>query len=187
MSLTDPVPAIDDRDHVRGATAPVVTIVEYGDYECPHTRAAEAVIAQFLRENHDVRIVFRHFPLRTIHPRAETLARAAEAAHQQGKFWELHDALMARATSLDERGVLVLARSLGIGEARMKNDMGGRVAIAAVERQLQGGLRCGVQTTPTFFFEGVRHDGASDHAMLREHLDEAWARATAPKSRLSRV
>jgi protein-disulfide isomerase len=187
MMLGDPLPPIDDRDHVRGAATPVVTIVQYGDYECPHTRAAEAVIALFLSENPDIRRVFRHLPLRTIHPRAETLARAAEAAHQQGKFWKLHDALMARATPLDERGVLVLAKTLGIDDAKMKNDMGGRVAIAAVERHMQGGLRCGVHTTPTFFFEGVLHDGTSDEATLREQLDEAWTRATAPKSRLSRI
>jgi protein-disulfide isomerase len=187
MSLHDPVPPIDDRDHVRGAATPVVTIVEYGDYECPHTRAAEVVAAQLLRENADVRLVFRHFPLRTIHPRAETLARAAEAAHQQGQFWKLHDHLMARVTPLDERGVLVVAKSLGLDAERLKNDMGGRVAIAAVERHVQGGLRGGVHTTPTFIFEGARHDGTSDYATLREQLDEAWARATAPKSRISRV
>jgi protein-disulfide isomerase len=186
-SLSDPVPPVDPRDHVRGAAAPVVTLIEYGDYECPHTRAAQAVVDQLLQENADLRIVFRHFPQRRMHPRAEMLARAAEAAHAQGHFWKMHDDLMARQRTLDERGAIAAARALGLDPARMQNDIGGRVVIAAVERHAQGALRCGVVGTPTFFFEGSMHHGSYDYATLREKLDDAWARTTGPKSRLSMV
>ncbi len=183
--LPDPVPPVDDRDHVRGAAAPLVTIVEYGDYECPHTRAAQSVVDQLVAENPDVRIVFRFFPLRRIHPHAETLARAAQAAHYQGQFWKMHDLLMARHTPLDERGVVAEALRLGLDAARFQADLGARVAIAAVERHVQGALRAGVHSTPTFFFEGSRHEGSYDATTLREQLEEARARVTAPKSRLS--
>jgi protein-disulfide isomerase len=129
--------------------------------------------------------VFRFFPNRRIHPHAEMLARAAQASHYQGQFWNMHDQLMARHTPLDERGAVVLAQRLGLDPARFQADMGGRVAIATVERHVQGALRAGVQSTPTFFFEGSLHDGASDPTTLREQLEEARAKATAPKSRLS--
>jgi protein-disulfide isomerase len=187
MSLLDPTPPVDERDHVRGSVTPVVTVIEYGDYDCPHTRAAQAVVDQLLAENPDMRIVFRHFPLRTIHPQAETLARAAEAAHHQGQFWKMHDLLMARHTPLNERGVMIEAKRIALDPARLQTDMGGRVVIAAVERHLQGGLRAGVHTTPAFFFEGSRHDGSYDYATLCEHVEDARIRATAPKSRYSLV
>jgi protein-disulfide isomerase len=185
MSLPDPVPPVDDRDHLRGAAPAIVTVIEYGDYDCPHTRAAQLVVDQLLAENPDTRVVFRHFPLRTIHPHAETLSRAAEAAHHQGQFWKMHDYLMSRHIPLDERGVLIMAGKLGLDAARMKNDIGGRVVIAAVERHVQGALAAGVHSTPTFFFEGSRHDASYDYATLAEHLEEARIRATAPRSRLS--
>jgi protein-disulfide isomerase len=187
MSLTDPVPPVDHRDHVRGGATPVVTIIQYGDYECLHTRAAQGVVDQLAREQAEVRVVFRPFPVRHIHPRAEIVARAAEAAHQQGQFWKVHDALMARQGAIDERAAVALAQSLGLDAARMKADMGSRIVIAAVERHVQGALRCGVQSTPTFFFEGSRHQGLYDYATLREQLEDAWARATAPRSRLSLI
>jgi protein-disulfide isomerase len=160
---------VDDHDHVRGAAGARVVIVEYGDYECLHTRAAAPIADRLLAENPDVRLVFRPFPLRHLHAHAEALARIAEAAHLQQKFWEVHDLLMHGSGS-NEKGALAAAASLGLDVARLKEDMNGRVIVSRVELRLRSGLRAGVQSTPTFFFGGIKHDGQYDYEMLSERL-----------------
>src|SRR5579863_6386437 len=102
---SEPLGAVTDRDHVRGSTAPELTLVEYGDYDCPHTRAAQATVDRLARENPGLRVVFRHFPLRHIHANAEVLSRIAESAGLQSKFWEMHDHLMHHRSAIDEDAV----------------------------------------------------------------------------------
>lgn len=172
MITSQALAPIDDRDHVRGSAEPRVVIFEYGDYDCLHTRAAQPIVDQLLAENADVKLVFRPFPLRHIHPHAEALARFAEAAALQNKFWETH-ALLLGGHGTNERGALAAAPGLGLDVARLKEDMGGRVIISRVETRLRSGLRAGVQSTPTFFFGAFRHDGQYDYGVLSERLAQA--------------
>jgi protein-disulfide isomerase len=170
--MADPVPPVDDRDHVRGAQAPAVTIIEYGDYDCPHTRAAQSVVDRLAAENPDVRVVFRPFPLQRINPHAETLARIAEGADLQRRFWPVHDHLMNREGPVNERIAIAEVAKLGVDAARLASDIGGRIVIARVEKYVKGGLASGIHTTPAFFFNGTLHEGTYDYDILRERLEE---------------
>jgi len=95
---------INDRDHVRGAKSPLLHVIEYGDFDCPHTGAAQAIVDPMMQESNDIAWAFRPIPLREIHPNAELIARIAEAAHRQGQFWPMHDHLMRHRAPIDERG-----------------------------------------------------------------------------------
>jgi len=152
------VAEVTDRDHVRGPKDAAVTIIEYGDYACPHTRAAQAVLDRIASESPDVRIVFRHFPLRHLHRSAEKLARLAEAAGREGRFWDVHDQLMAG----DASAMAALA-------GRLEDD-----ALASrVEHDVEQGRVAGVHSTPTFFFGTTMHDGKYDYETLSEQLRRA--------------
>lgn len=178
MITSQALTPVDDRDHVRGASEPRVVIVEYGDYACLHTRAAQPIVDRLLAENADVQLVFRPFPLRHQHPHAETLARVAEAAGLQGKFWEVHAALMsAGGAGANEKTALAAASSLGLDLARLKDDMNGRVIISRVENRMRSGLRAGMQTTPTFFFGASKLEGQYDQDILAERLAAARSAA----------
>lgn len=161
-------------DHVRGAANARITIVQYGDYACPHTRAAQAPLTAILGELGDgARLVFRHFPLRHIHANAELLAELAEAAHGVGKFWPMHERLMAHRRDITARDVAADAAALGIDMRTLEE----RVGDAAIQRRIQNdvdnGKVSGVHSTPTFFFNGVLHDGHYDEATLREQVARA--------------
>jgi protein-disulfide isomerase len=173
MSKHEPVPPVRDADHARGADEPAVTIIEYGDYDCPHTRAAQKVVDRLFVDNADVRVVFRHFPLRDLHPHAEILARVAEAADHQGKFWPMHDHLMAHDSPVDERGLLADAGASGVDLSRVRAELDDTVIVARVEHDVILGRASGVHTTPTFFFNGVLHDGHYDEPTLRARLETA--------------
>jgi protein-disulfide isomerase len=167
---------VDRLDHTRGAPDPAVVIVQYGDYDCPHTRAAQAVMEKLLREFASVSLVFRHFPLRQIHPNAESLARIAEASTQQGKFWEMHDRLMTHRRAIDESDVLKDAREVGVDMERVRDDIAAGDAIAKrIERDVLSGRASGVHSTPSFFFNDTLHDGHSDYSTLKARLQEALA------------
>jgi protein-disulfide isomerase len=176
MITSQALAPVDDRDHVRGAAEARVVIFEYGDYDCLHTRAAQPIVARLLGENPDVQFVFRPFPLRHLHPHAEVLARIAEAAHVQQRFWDVHDMLM-HGNGANEKTALAAAASLGLDVARLKEDMNGRVIVSRVEMRYRSGIRAGVQSTPTFFFGGARHDGQYDYDMLTERLAAARSAA----------
>jgi protein-disulfide isomerase len=165
-------------DHVRGADSPAITIIEYGDYDCPHTRRAQAFVDRLVAENGDVRILFRHFPLRHLHANAEILARVAEAAELQGRFWAMHDHLMRHRAPIDEKGVLADAVDSGVDMVRLMRDVERDEIAKRVERDVQSGKALGVHSTPTFFFEGVLHDGHYDYETLARRLRETRAHAS---------
>jgi protein-disulfide isomerase len=168
------LPVSPVRDHIRGpATAPV-TLVEYGDYECPHCGAAHAIIdAVQARMGPALCFVFRHFPLTTIHPRAEPAAEAAEAAGAQGKFWAMHDVLFENQEQLAGPHLLAYAETLDLDLALFAGDLAEHVHAPKVREDFMSGVRSGVNGTPTFFINGVRHDGPWDAASLLAALQRA--------------
>ena len=159
-------------DHARGAADPRVTIVEYGDYDCPHTRRAQSVLERLLAENEDVAIVFRHFPLRHKHPHAEALSRLTEAADRQGKFWELHDRLLRHRTEPSQQAETD-ADAVGLVPGRLAEDAADPAIAERVERDVVDGKASGVHSTPTFFFNGVLWDGHYDFDTLSEKVRAA--------------
>lgn len=162
-------------DHVRGADRPAITIIEYGDYDCPHTRRAQAFVDRLVAENGDVGLVFRHFPLRRLHANAEILARVAEAAELQGRFWAMHDHLMRHRAPIDEQGVLADAEDSEVDMERVRRDVERDDVASRVERDVQSGRALGVHSTPSFFFDGVLHDGHYDFETLAGRLRDTRA------------
>jgi len=166
--LTEPV---GERDHVLGpATAPV-TLVEYGDYECPFCGAAHATLEQVRQVmGNDLRFVYRHFPLTQIHPHAYQAAEAAEAAAAQGRFWEMHDLLFENQDRLGLRDLIGYAGALDLDLERFVTDLRGHAYAGRLREDFLSGVRSGVNGTPTFFVNGVRHDGGYDVEALLEAL-----------------
>ena len=155
-----PVPAIGAEDHVRGpADAPLV--IEYADFECPFCAALSAKLADAR-----VRRGFRHFPVRSSHPRAWAAACAAEAAALQGRFWEMHDLLFADQGRLEDPHLWERARRLGLDLERFESDRRSDAVSGRVRRDFESGVRAGVVTTPTVFAGGRMHAGEIDVAAL---------------------
>jgi protein-disulfide isomerase len=154
---------IGPSDHVLGPDDAPVTVVEYGSYDCHHCAGIPAIVDELRRRaKRPVRFVYRHFPQQTPHSRAELAAEAAEAAGAQGKFWEMHDLLLRHQEALDGFNMLVHAAALGLDTARFAAELDGSVYGVQVRRQFEGGRDSGVRSTPTFFINGVRHDGFWD-------------------------
>jgi protein-disulfide isomerase len=152
---------VGESDHFRGPETAPVTLVEYGDYECPFCGQADPVVREVLdRLGPQVRFVFRNFPLATAHPHAERAAEAAEAAVSQGQFWAMHDVLFENQDALDDEDLVRYAAAIGLGESRFITELAGHTHAARVREDFMGGVRSGVNGTPTFFVNGVRHDGS---------------------------
>jgi Na+/H+ antiporter NhaA len=176
-SLTDLYLDVDPaRDHIRGAIDAPVTVVEYGDFECPYCGQAEPVMRDLLRDFGDVRYVWRHLPLNDVHPRAQLAAEAAEAAAQQGAFWEMHDFLLEHQDALGPDDLLGYAGELGIDVERFATDLHDRVGAVRVADDVDSADLSGVSGTPTFFINGTRHYGAYDIATLSAAVRAAGAR-----------
>ncbi|MGH7686513.1 MAG: DsbA family protein [Candidatus Dormibacteria bacterium] len=154
-------------DHVRDEQSPHV-ILEYGDYECPYSRAAYRAIETVQRTlGGEVAFVFRHFPLTDIHPHALAAAFAAEAAAQQQRFWEMHDLLYHNQKALEESDLRGYATEVGLDLAIFERDRTGAGVEARVRRDVDSGIASGdVQGTPTLFIDGALHDGATDSESL---------------------
>jgi protein-disulfide isomerase len=168
------VPVSEDRDHIRGPRTAPVTLVEYGDYECPFCGQAYYVVKDLQRRAGNlVRFVFRYFPLTTIHPHAERAAEAAEAAGAQGRFWEMHDCLFENQQALEDEDLLEYAALVGLDIPRFVRDMREGRHLARIREDFLSGVRSGVNGTPTFFINGVRHDGPWDLASLMTAIDDA--------------
>jgi protein-disulfide isomerase len=166
--LTVPVGA---HDHILGPASAPVTMVEYGDYECPYCGAAHPIVKELLRRfGKRVRFAFRHFPLSTAHPHAE---RAAEAAGTQEMFWEMHDILFDNQDALEDEDLVGYAEALGLDIDRFAEELATHVHALRVRADFLGGVRSGVNGTPTFFLNGVRHDGPCDFDALRDAIEEA--------------
>ena len=145
----------ENTDHIRGPASAPVTVVEYGDFECPSCRQAHAALKVMLPHFGDkVRFVFRHFPQREVHPHAELAAEAAEAAGAQGKFWEMHDLLFEHRIHSDEKHVLDCATRVGLDLPRYHNDIADQVYLQRVQEHLESGHRVDVRGTPAFFVNG---------------------------------
>ena len=172
------VPVDSARDHIRGPEGAPVTLVEYGDFECPYCGQAEAVIRELLRDFGDVRYVWRHLPLNDVHPHTELAAQAAEGAAAQGKFWEMHDLLLDYQDALTPGDLIGYASELGLDVDRFTDDLEKRAGAARVAEDVDGADLSNVSGTPTFFINGRRHYGAYDIDSLSQAVRVARARAT---------
>jgi protein-disulfide isomerase len=167
-----------ERDHVRGSIDAPVTVVEYGDFECPYCGQAEPVVRELLRDFGDVRYVWRHLPLNDVHPRAQLAAEAAEAAAEQSAFWEMHDLLLDHQEALGPRDLIAYAEQLGLDLERFTNNLREHTGAARVAEDVDSADLSSVSGTPTFFINGRRHYGAYDIAALSAAVRAAGARAT---------
>ncbi|MBW4043009.1 MAG: thioredoxin domain-containing protein, partial [Acidobacteria bacterium] len=170
LDLSRPVDSA--RDHIRGSGTAVVTVVEYGDFQCPYCGRAEQGVRE-LRAEADVRFVWRHLPLGDVHPRAERAAQAAEAAAEQGTFWEMHDLLLANQADLGEEDLLAFADELGLDRQRFVRDLDDPAIAARIRADVESADASGVSGTPTFFLNGARHYGAYDFESLAAAAREA--------------
>jgi protein-disulfide isomerase len=170
--LTPPVN--DDRDHILGPRTAPVTLVEHGDYQCPYCGQAHAILRVLMGTLGDqFRLVFRNFPLQTVHPDAELAAEAAEAAGAQGRFWEMHDMLYENQDRLSEPDLFSYAASVGLDMDRFADDLAAHAFEPRVREDFASGVRSGVNGTPTFFINGWRHDGPWDLESLAEAINAA--------------
>jgi Na+/H+ antiporter NhaA len=171
------VPVEPGLDHVRGPAKAPVTLVEYGDFECPYCGQAEPVIRQLLAGHGDLRYVWRHLPLTDVHPHAQLAAEAAEAAAAQGKFWEMHRRLLEHQDALTADDLIQHAAQVGLDSERFTRDMRERAGVAKVAADVDSADLSNVSGTPTFFINGRRHHGAYDIGSLTEAVRSAKAQA----------
>ena len=168
--------AVSTRDHSLGPAQAPVTLVEYGDFECPHCAAAYPVIRGLLESlGGRIRFVFRHYPITVSHDHAQKAAEAAEAASEQGKFWEMHDLLFQHQDALDNESLVGYARELKLDMERFQRELLGGVYAERVYEDLVSGQDSGAHWTPTFFLNGVRHGAARDLDGLVRAVTEAAA------------
>jgi Na+/H+ antiporter NhaA len=166
-----------ERDHIRGPQEAPVTIVEYGDFECPYCGQAEPVVREVLQDFGDVRYVWRHLPLNDVHPNAQSAAEAAEAAADQGAFWEMHDLLLDHQDALGPGDLGGYAEQLGLDVDRFMGDVRDHVHAGRIADDVDSADLSGVSGTPTFFINGQRHYGAYDISTLSAAVHAAKARA----------
>lgn len=168
--------AVNDEDHIQGNPAAPCTLVEYGDYECPHCRIAHPLVKRLEHHFGDrLRFVFRNFPLTQIHPFAQPAAEAAEFAATQGKFWEMQDLLFKEQDRLGDELFPELATTLGLDSAALQQALANGTFTNRVRTDFTGGVRSGVNGTPTFFINGQRHNGPADYDHLAKAIDTALA------------
>jgi protein-disulfide isomerase len=171
------VPVDPERDHIRGPEDASVTLLEYGDLECPFCGQAETVIRELLRDFGDLRYVWRHLPLNDVHPQAQIAAEAAEAAAAQGHFWEMHDALLSHQDHLKVRDLVAEAENLGLDVDRFRAHLRKRKGLPHIAEDVESADMSGVSGTPSFFINGHRHQGAYDIETLSRAVRLARARS----------
>ena len=166
--------AVGARDHIRGPASARITLVEYADYQCPYCGMADPIVDQIRGELADtLRFVYRNFPLTEVHPHAEHAAEIAEAAAVHRKFWEMHDMLYENQRALDDQSLAEYASLVGVPSAEIKRALAQHAYAERVREDFLSGVRSGVNGTPTFFLNGVRHDGSYDYASLMGAIAEA--------------
>jgi protein-disulfide isomerase len=159
MTDSAAVPAVTSSDHCLGSREARVTIIEYGDFECPNCKQAETMVKRLVeRHGSDVCLVFRHFPLAEVHRYALLAAQAVEAAAAQGKFWPMHDLLFEHQELLDQSHLDTFAVQIGLDLARFDADINNATYLEVVRQQMDGAALYGVRATPTFFVNGVMQD-----------------------------
>jgi protein-disulfide isomerase len=173
--LTFPVKIGSDHIRCSANNNSPITLVEYGDYECPYTGMAYPIVKELIREfgNDKIRFVFRNFPLNDIHPHAQHAAEAAEASAAQNKFWQMHDYLFEHQKALDDGHLLEYAQKVGLEDIhKFKDDVSRHVYAPLIEESLIGGVDSGVEGTPTFFINGVRYENSFDLRTFSETLQK---------------
>ena len=180
--IQDLVPEVDpNRDHMRGPRDAEITVIEFGDFECPYCGQAEPVVRELLA-NTGVRYVWRHLPLSDVHPQAAFAAEAAEAAAAQGRFWEMHDLLLSRQNALGPKDLMRYADELGLDVERFHDDLQRHAHEARVAQDVESADLSGVSGTPTFFINGQRHHGAFDIDTLTAAVRTAHAQLKARRA-----
>jgi len=165
---------VGDRDHTQGDADSPVTLVEYGDYQCPYCGRAYPIVKAVQKHfGKRLRFVFRNFPLSEIHPHAADAAAAAEAAAERGKFWEMHDQLFEHQSRLAERDLVNYAAELGLDSKGFLERMQSAETTKRVEEDFMSGVRSGVNGTPTFFINGARYDGPWDYTDLVSAIESS--------------
>jgi protein-disulfide isomerase len=168
------LPVSEDRDHIQGPAEAAVTLVEYGDYECPYCGAAYPIIKEVQeRMGEGLRFVFRNFPITTSHPHAELAAEAAEAAAAQDRFWEMHDLLYENQQRLGEEDLHAYADQLGLEVEPFDQELAEHVHAERVHEDFMSGVRSGVNGTPTFYINGLRYDDSYELETLLAALERA--------------
>jgi protein-disulfide isomerase len=168
------LPVSEDRDHIQGPPEAAVTLVEYGDYECPYCGAAYPIIKEVQeRMGERLRFVFRNFPITTSHTHAEQAAEAAEAAAAQGRFWEMHDLLYENQQHLGDEDLRAYAERLGLEVEPFDQELADHVHAGRVHEDFMSGVRSGVNGTPTFYINGSRYDDSYDLDTLLAALERA--------------
>jgi Na+:H+ antiporter, NhaA family len=168
------IPAVQPaRDHVRGAVDGRVTLIEYGDFQCPYCGDAYPVVRELLTDFQWLRFVFRHMPLPDLHPRAPAAAEAAEAAGAQGRFWDMHDRLFENQHSLSDEQLREHAAVLGLDVDRFARDLREGVHAERVAEDLRSGAQSGIPSTPRFFVNGAIHLGSANEPELRRVIEAA--------------
>ncbi|MER7004493.1 DsbA family protein [Dactylosporangium sp. NPDC000555] len=161
-------------DHTIGPQTAPVSLVEYGDFQCPYCAMAHSIMQDLLRLRREtLRFTFRHFPLTNVHPYADLAAEVSEAAGVRNAFWPMHDWLFDSQRSINPRQLMVGVERLGLPSAEIGDEVGAHLYLDRVRRDLVGGVRSGVAGTPTFFINGIRHDGGYGLDELLEVVDEA--------------
>jgi protein-disulfide isomerase len=172
------VPVSEERDHIQGPANASVTLLEYGDYECPYCGAAYPIIkAVQARMDQRLRFVYRNFPITTSHPHAQQAAESAEAAATQGRFWEMHDVLFENQKRLRDQDLRSYAEALALDLERFERELAEHVHAGRVHEDFMSGVRSGVNGTPTFYINGVRHDDSYETETLLSALETAAASA----------
>ena len=169
---------VGPEDHSQGGENAEHTLVEYGDYECSYCGRAYPIVKLLQRHfGKNLRFVFRNFPLTQLHPRAESAAESAEFAASKGKFWEMHDLLYENQTQLGAALYEELSEQLGLSAPQLREALATKEFLPRVRADFAGGVRSGVNGTPTFFINGLRHDGPWDFEDLRTAIEEAPVRS----------
>ena len=166
------LPTDPERDHIRGSVHAPLTLLEYGDFECPYCGAAHPVVDEICRRlGRHLRFVFRHFPLANVHPHAELAAEAAEAAGAQGKFWEMHDRLFEHQDALGDEDLIAHGRALDLDIDALARELADGAHAQRVREDFTTGVRSGVNGTPSFFINNARYDGSHDLGSMLKTLE----------------
>jgi protein-disulfide isomerase len=164
-------PPVSDRDHIQGSARATIELLEYGDYQCSFCGQAYLIVKEVKKKfNDDLKFVFRNFPLSTIHPQAKLAAIAAEAAHKQGKFWQMHDILFENQKSLYASFLMGYAKQIELNLVQFQEDLQNRMLAEKVEADFESGIRSGVNGTPGFFINGEKYDGGWDEINLSTNI-----------------
>jgi protein-disulfide isomerase len=175
---------VGKRDHIQGPSSAVVTLVEYGDYQCPFCGDAYPIIKSLQTHFGDrLQFVFRNFPLARIHRYAQGAAEAAEATDAQGKFWEMHDYLFEHQDALDVESLMRAAGALGLDQVKFGHEVTEHAYADRVQQDIDSGIESGVTGTPTTFVNGVRNDDDDDFETLKAKIEEAIMISKASKGK----